>query len=193
MPTCQALFPSLPLRTPSGGCGAQAKVMDVNPVLSELLCTMIRADRREVAQAILLEPDIDVHHRSSGGQTALHIAAEVFLHGTVALLLAKGADPNVRDDRGRTPLMGAVKVGDERSIDQLLKHSADPNLATNTYRWTALMWAARHQRVTAMKKLLAAGADMQARDSKNRTALDISRQHNCRYSVEFLAKKIGAP
>ncbi|WP_170118378.1 ankyrin repeat domain-containing protein [Phreatobacter oligotrophus] len=102
------------------------KAMDVNADLSELLCTMMRADRRELAQAILMEPDIDVNHRPSGGQTPLHIAAGLFLHGLAAVLLVKGADPNARDQRGRTPLMNAARVGDTRTAAQLLKHRADP-------------------------------------------------------------------
>ncbi|MBL8569571.1 MAG: hypothetical protein JNK84_10850 [Phreatobacter sp.] len=74
--------------------------MNMDSDLSELLCTMLRSDRAEVAIAILAEPDCDVHQRSSGDQTPLHIAADVHLHGVVALLLVKGADPRItRTDR----------------------------------------------------------------------------------------------
>ncbi len=160
--------------------------MDVNADLSELFCTMMRADRREVAQAILMEPDIDVNHRSSGGQTPLHIAAELFLHGLAAVLLVKGADANAQDQRGRTPLMNAAKVGDTRTAAQLLKHGADPNLATARFRWTALMWASRYQRTGVMKQLLDAGADTALRDLKGRTAADIARRHAGRAVLRLL-------
>jgi ankyrin repeat protein len=132
--------------------------MDVSPELSELFCTMMRASRPEVAQAILSEPDCDVNHRTSGGQTPLHIAAMSFMPGIVALLIAKGADPNALDDRGRTPLMIAAKAGDDRAVERLLKRGANPNLATHQMRWTALMWAARYKRIIVLKQLLANGA-----------------------------------
>jgi ankyrin repeat protein len=160
--------------------------MDVNADLSELFCTMMRADRREVAQAILMEPDIDVNHRSSGGQTPLHIAAELFLHGLAAVLLVKGADANARDQRGRTPLMNAAKVGDTKSAAQLLKHGADPNIGTNRFRWTALMWASRYGRTGVIKLLLDAGADRSLQDLKGRTAADIARQYLGKAALKLL-------
>lgn len=160
--------------------------MDINPAISELLCTMLRSARPEVAQAILSEPDIDVHHRSSGGQTPLHIAAEVFLHGLAALLMAKGADPDAQDDRGRTSLMNSARVGADKVMDQLLKRHADPNLATTRMRWTALMWAARYQRISALQKLLSAGADRTMRDLKGRTAADIARQYGSKVALALL-------
>ncbi|MCA0318754.1 MAG: ankyrin repeat domain-containing protein [Proteobacteria bacterium] len=160
--------------------------MDVNADLSELLCTMLRADRREVAQAILMEPDIDVNHRSSGGQTPLHIAAGLFLHGLAAVLLVKGADPNARDQRGRTPLMNAARAGDTRTASQLLKHGANPDLATTRFRWTALMWASRYQRTGLLKQLLDAGADPALRDLKERSAADIARQYHGNAALRLL-------
>lgn len=160
--------------------------MDVNPELSELFCTMMRANRPEVAQAMLSEPDCDVHHRSNGGQTPLHIAAASFMPGIVALLIAKGADPNALDDRGRTPLMIAAKVGDDRAAEQLLKRGANPNLVTRQMRWTALMWAARYRRTAVLKRLLANGAEPEIRDKNGHTAADTARKHGATGALALL-------
>lgn len=151
--------------------------MDMSPELSELFCTMMRAGRQEVAQAMLSEPDCDVHHRTNGGQTPLHIAAMSYMPGIVALLIAKGADPNAVDDRGRTPLMIAAKAGDDRAAEQLLKRGANPNLVTRQMRWTAIMWAARYRRMAVLKRLLAAGADPAMSDKNGHSAADIARKH----------------
>ncbi|MGU9982572.1 ankyrin repeat domain-containing protein [Phreatobacter sp. HK31-P] len=165
--------------------------MDVSPELSELFCTMMRAGRQEVAQAILSEPDCDVQHRTNGGQTPLHIAAMAFMPGIVALLIAKGADPNVLDDRGRTPLMIAAKAGDDRAVEQLLKRGADPNLVTHQMRWTALMWAARYKRTAVLKRLLAAGADPKIQDKNGDTAIDLARKHGPAAALALLEPTIA--
>lgn len=164
--------------------------MDVSPELSELFCTMLRAGRKEVALAILSEPDCDVHHRTSGGQTPLHVAAMAFMPGVVALLIAKGADPNVLDDRGRTPLMIAAKAGDDRTVEQLLKRGANPNLVTHQMRWTALMWAARYKRISVVRRLLTAGADPGIRDKNGHTAADIARKHATSLALELLEPQV---
>lgn len=88
----------------------------------------------------------------------------------MALLIAKGADPNVQDDRDRRPLMNAARVGDEKTVVQLLKRGADPNRAKTAMKWTALMWAVRHQRVPIVKHLINVGADPSASETLGRTA-----------------------
>lgn len=148
----------------------------MDPYISETLCTMLRAGRREVAIALISEEDCDLNHRSNRGQTPLHIAPEALLHGVTALLLVKGADPNVQDEMGRTPLMNAARTGDFKSVQHLLKHGADPNLATTKARWTALMWAAKRGQIDTLNALLKAGADPAAVDAKGLNALAIARR-----------------
>lgn len=159
----------------------------MDPYVSETLCTMLRAGRREVAIALISEPDCDVNHRSNRGQTPLHIAPEAMLHGATALLLVKGAHPNIQDELGRTPLMNAARVGDLKSVQHLLKHRADPNLATHKARWTALMWAARRGQVDVIKALLNAGADPRAVDAKGENALAIARRFKRSAAVAMLS------
>lgn len=161
--------------------------MSTKDEASELLCTMLRNRQFGIASVMLSEWDCDVHHRSIGGQTPLHIAAEVFLDDLVEFLIAKGADPNATDNKGRTPLMGAARVGDEKSVIQLLLHGADPNRITRRMGWTALMWAVRHQRPSVIPHLVAAGADSALVDAKGRTAAGIGKQYRCKAALEALA------
>lgn len=160
--------------------------MDMDPYISETLCTMLRAGRREVAIALISEADCDLNHRSNRGQTPLHIAPEAMLHGVTALLLVKGADPNARDELGRTPLMNAARAGDLKSVQHLLKHRADPNLATHKARWTALMWAARRGNPDVVTALLEAGANADLTDAKGQTALAIAKRFNRSSAADLL-------
>jgi ankyrin repeat protein len=163
--------------------------MDMDPYISETLCTMLRAGRREVAIALISEADCDLNHRSNRGQTPLHIAPEAMLHGVTALLLVKGADPDAQDEMGRTPLMNAARTGDVKSVQHLLKHHANPNLATTKARWTALMWAAKRGQVEIIKALLNADADPAAVDAKGLNALAIARRFK-RAAVEPLLSDV---
>lgn len=166
----------------------------MDPYISETLCTMLRAGRREVAIALISEADCDLNHRSNRGQTPLHLAPEALLHGVTALLLVKGADPNVQDEMGRTPLMNAARTGDLKSLQHLLKHGADPNLATTKARWTALMWAAKRGNVEVLRPLLDAGADPNHVDAKGNNALVIAQRYRRIAATTLLANAAqGAP
>lgn len=146
-----------------------------NRDLSLLLCAMIRANRREIARAILLEPDIDVEIRDDDGMTPLLLAADSYQHHLVAVLTAFGANPNAPDPFGRTALMKAAARNDARSVRHLLKAGAFVNVATRAERWTALMWAASRDARKAAQLLLEHEADHTMTDRRGRTAADIAR------------------
>lgn len=148
--------------------------MPRNQPLSLLLCDMIVSGRRDVARALLLEPDIDVNIVTDEGRTPLMLAAEASQAHLVALILALGADPNATDRFGRTALMRSAKHDDTRSLTWLLREGADLDLATRKQRWTALMWAARYDAANACKMLLSAGANASLHDRERRTAFQIA-------------------
>lgn len=65
----------------------------------------------EPCVAALAEAGADLNHRdSSGGLTALHMAAGYVKPGVVKLLVDLGADAEVADDRGLTPLELAREI-----------------------------------------------------------------------------------
>lgn len=65
-------------------------------------------------------------------------------------------------------LIAAVKADDVRHVRQLIERGADPNSAQPGSGYTALMWAGT-EAVTNV--LVAAGADVDARDARGHTAL----------------------
>ncbi len=68
-----------------------------------------------------------------------------------------------------TNLLSAAKYGDIESLDALLAEGVDVNETTKTGMTTALHLAALNGHNDAVKKLLAAGADMSAEDDSART------------------------
>jgi ankyrin repeat protein len=67
----------------------------------------------------------------------------------------------------------------------LLGAGVDPN-ATYAHALTALMWAAGYGRTDTADALLKAGARVDLRDDRGKTALDIAREENFPETVKLL-------
>lgn len=115
--------------------------------------------------------------RNLSGKTAFHEACRRDSQAFASLLLAKGADPNARDGTGASALMEAV---DSKRLDMarwLLESArADPLLRDDTGS-TALHLAVRARNAKACALLLAAGADIHARNAAGETPFLASLQH----------------
>jgi ankyrin repeat protein len=85
----------------------------------------------------------------------------------VTLLLDHGADPNALNRAWQTPLMAAAFAGDEELVKALLGHKANVNVGSE-FGMTALMYA---RGVPVIKLLLAAGATVNDKEIKGKTAL----------------------
>ena len=120
------------------------------------------------------------------GETPVMTAARTGNVEVVALLIAAGADVNrVEQTRRQTALMWAVAQGHTAVVDQLIAHGADVSARSTTrprmmfsdsvngsqydqgFIWnqggfTPLLFAARHGHIDAARRLLAAGADIDA-------------------------------
>jgi hypothetical protein len=96
----------------------------------------LAAERDKLAVVmLLLDRGADVHARSDGGRTPLHLAARSASSSTVETLLERGgADPNARTAKGRTALhyaASAARDGDEerREVLRILRDwGADPTI-----------------------------------------------------------------
>lgn len=88
-----------------------------------------------------------------------------------AAALKAGAHVNRKDEDGWTPLMHAAAHGDADTVRLLISAGADLKAATPEKLQPALTLAARWNRVSVIKALLAAGADPRQRDSIGWTAL----------------------
>ena len=108
----------------------------------------------------LLAAGADLTATTSDGWTALHWAVYKGHDDVVTMLLGAGADPTATTLHGWTALHAAADMGRVDMLAALLGVGADPT-ATTRDGWTALHRANSVDVVTA---LLAAGADVHARD-----------------------------
>ncbi len=137
----------------------------------------------------LLENGADIHAQNKYGGTALLHAATRGNPTVIKTLLEKGADIKDTDKNGENALVHAVACvhnghdSREFAINALLEiPGIDLNAKHHYEGETALMYAIRyHSYDNIIDKLLAAGADVNAKDNDGYTAL--IRRADKRYSV----------
>lgn len=144
---------------------------------------------------LLVEKGVDVNHRVAGtGQTVLMLAAAQGFYvqcgndplvtsyagnsKIVKLLLEFGARVNEQDVAGNSALIMAAQSGRSDSVKLLLEAGENVQL-TNEHGWTALIHAVNSSgsydhanMLEIIKRLLAAGAHVNAMDHQGKTALD---------------------
>jgi cytohesin len=129
------------------------------------------AARRQDKQAILslIAKKADVNAIQPDGATALHWAVYAEDAELTAALLRAGANVHVRNNYGVSPMAVAAKHANPDILGQLMKAGADPNDKINYVNAdeTPLMHAARAGNVEAVRMLLLAGAQVNARESWN--------------------------
>ncbi|XP_005852896.2 PREDICTED: neurogenic locus notch homolog protein 4-like [Myotis brandtii] len=103
-------------------------------------------------------------HTAGTGETPLHLAARFSRPTAARRLLESGANPNQPDRAGRTPLHTAV-AADAREVCQLLLRHRQTSVDARTVDGTtALMLAAKLAVEDLVEELIAAQADVGARD-----------------------------
>jgi ankyrin repeat protein len=110
-------------------------------------------------------------------------------HGRIdiaRLLLARGADVRRRDHTDETALHGATQAGVPALVALLLKAGADPNGIGEHILDTPLANAAERNSPEILRQLVAAGAHLETRDYKGRTALWLAASRDHAASVETL-------
>lgn len=106
---------------------------------------------------------INLEIRLSDGGTALMIAAYNGHHGIVQQLIKAGADVNAELQFGHSVLTNAIANGHENCVEVLLEARAINLEQRGNYRRdTPLNFAARKGHAGIVKRLLAAGADVNA-------------------------------
>lgn len=149
-----------------------AEVVVTSPEPSPLADAVQRGDAQGV-QA-LLKKKVDVNAPQPDGATALHWAAYRSDAESAAALIRAGANVSARNKYGVTPLALAADQGNAALLDLLLKAGAKPNDPVNFVNSgeTPLMHAARSAKVDAIRSLVRAGAEVNAKESWNgQTAL----------------------
>jgi ankyrin repeat protein len=121
-----------------------------------LMYAALYGDADSVRQ--LLAAGADPNLKNDAGATALMWA--VYDLQKTRLLVGHGADVNARSDNGRTPLMiAATRSGSTPVLQFLLDHGANPSV-TSALDATPLSQAASAGDETAMRTLIARGADL---------------------------------
>jgi ankyrin repeat protein len=95
-------------------------------------------------------PDI----QNNRGETPLSLATQIGWAEGAELLLNRGASVDLGNQRGETPLMIAVQHRDLPMVQLLLAHGANPNKSDRVSGYSALEYAKRDPRATAIVRAL---------------------------------------
>lgn len=133
-------------------------------------------DGSEDTVKTLLTAGASVSQVDSLGNTPLHLACSVPLTPPIVqLMLDRGADPKIANKNGDVPLHIAAETGDA-NILEILSHVTEKaalnqkNSAGNTALHVATLRGAR----AIAQKLIAIGADPNAKNADNSTALQLA-------------------
>ncbi|MEN3332906.1 MAG: hypothetical protein V7641_2271 [Blastocatellia bacterium] len=121
-------------------------------------------------------------YAASAGDTAI-----------VEYLISKGANPNEMDDDKLSLLAWATISNRPGTVQALLARGAQVNTVDN-YGMTPLLYAASIDfgDTEMLEKLIAAGADLKARNKQGLTAVDLARSYNHATMASLLTSKAAA-
>lgn len=143
--------------------------------------------------ALLMDRGARFEAKNTNGQTPLIVAAVTGSRDAAEALLSKGADVNGTDEfKGETALQYAAFSGRIEMVKLLLSHGADVNVHSGNHGFTPL-----HQAVGGgaqsdlIKLLVAAGADLNARDKSGLTPMMTAKQYALPDTSELL-RSLGA-
>lgn len=121
-------------------------------------------DLKEVRR--LLAENIPADAQNRYGVTPLVLAVETGDLEIVNALIAAGANVNHALPEGETVLMTAARTGNVAVLQELLRRDARLEMRDGFYGETALIWAAASDHADAVRTLLDARADINARSAK---------------------------
>ncbi|XP_065646900.1 uncharacterized protein LOC124812268 [Hydra vulgaris] len=124
----------------------------------------------------LLHSGVDINATDKHGQSAMHEVARVWHTDVAKFLLIHGATIDKPDNFGRTPLHVASAVDFPEMVSFLIENGADINSKTYGEQQTAIYYAAKNGAVESLKVLLEHGANIEDKDYKQRTPLQIAAE-----------------
>ena len=136
--------------------------------------------------------------RDADGRTALSWAVARGDEAAVLQLLKAKADPNIAGYDGRTPLHWAALSSSPQTVKMLLKYKADTDPRDQWLR-TPIHYASCNHAARNMddaryvENLIAHGADINAQDCHERTALGYAAKHNHHESLACLLSNEADP
>ena len=130
----------------------------------------------EIAFELLLAAGVDVG-AYRGATTPLLAAINHSRMEMAEALVGAGADLDTDDDRVAAALLDAIAQNDAAAFGLLLAAGVDPNVRRNDT--TPLLTAVSHARTEMARRLIAAGAEVDAADGYGETALHHSANMDC--------------
>jgi L-ascorbate metabolism protein UlaG (beta-lactamase superfamily) len=135
---------------------------------------------------LLIENGADVNGRDSWGGTPLMRSVWSENLELARLYLEKGADPNLASERGDSPIMAAVNRGNTLIVSLLLDHGARLGDLNQRSGESPFHMATVHGDKAMVEAMLAHVKDVDRRDGKGRTALQLASQYGHRQVMRIL-------
>ena len=152
-----------------------------------------RGDTAAVRALVVADPGLATA-RDQEQNTPLHFAARAGSADLVTLLLERGADLNAANFQQATPLHWAVLRNHHGVVELLLRRGARVDPRENYTRTPLLLVARETGNLEMARRLLDAGADVNARDRFQSTPLELSAWRGFRDVVDlFLDRGATVP
>ena len=161
-------------------------------VRSQTIFDAVRTGKIEIVKLLIEKSPQMLDSRDGDGMTPLHHAARDGNAALINYLIEKGAKSEIQNNQGRTPLHLAATYDRNDAVAALVKRGAALE-TRDPYGRTAFLLCARERGgVATAKVLLDAGADFNARDKFDETALGLAAWRGKREFVDLLLDKGAA-
>ena len=139
----------------------------------------------------LLDAGIDVETRCRDGHTPLHTASVMKNYETMKVLLARGANVNAQDNDGDTCLIYLPQLQCPPNTYQffLEQPDIDVNLANRAGETPMHLMAKWNTSQSIFEMMLSKGAEINARNNRGETPLDLAERSGNIGLVQFLRSK----
>ena len=145
-------------------------------------------NKNEVAINVLLNDGADPNIADVDADTCLHIAVtQECSKEVLQAIIDHGVDVNAANKENETALTIACVYENEGAINALLNANVDPNIADDVYGDTCLHTTVIEEcSIEVLQTIIDHGADVNAINKKNRTALAIACQNKSESTINIL-------
>ncbi|CAG0908586.1 unnamed protein product, partial [Cyprideis torosa] len=178
-------FPIHEVQSPEAAMSLIGKTVNINEGDENgetPLFVAVKANRRDVADVLLVKGAADPNISNSDEQSPLHQAQSEEM---VDLLIKYQAEVNVRDVQGETPLFAASRLGRVSVLKKLLLNKGDPDVRDYSLQ-TPLLVASQNGHLCVVQVLLENGVNPNIPDDSLRTPLFVAKSAE---TAKLLVKK----